>query len=280
LLLPAVQAARDSARRTTCANNLRQISTAFQLHHDTFGYLPSGGTGVDTPRTLTASGQIERGVNQAWGWAYQVLPYLEQSALYDEQDDAAVKEKGIETYFCPSRRGVTVFDVAAGKSKGLRAQIDYAGNGGTDDHGKDGMLVRSTFTDGKTGEVVKGVPVRLPGSVPDGTSNTLLLGERWMNPTWYDMATGPESDDYRGGFITGMPGRLRFVVRSGSFEPAKDRTYETFDDYSRFGSAHAGSFNAVMADGSQRVIRYSVSPEVFRKACRRNDGEAYDLSQL
>jgi hypothetical protein len=273
--LTAVQAARDSANRTSCANNLKQIGTAFQLHHDAFGSFPTGDNDIDPPRTKGA-----RGVEQAWGWAYQVLPYLEQTALWENPDDAAVKAKTIEMYFCPSRRAPIVFDVSTGKSNGPRAQIDYAGCGGTDDNGKDALLVRSNYTDPVTGAVVKTTPVRLPASVPDGASNTLLVGERYINTTWYDTAGGPESDEYRGGYITGMPGKLRFLARSGDFLPVQDRTYQSPEDFSRFGSAHPETLNAVFADGALHPIRYNVSIEVLRRASRRDDGQAFDLSNL
>ena len=121
--------------------------------------------------------------------------------------------------------------------------------------GADGLLVRSTYTDAM-GQEVKTTSVRLPGTCPDGSSNTLLVGERYMNPTWYTIGSGPESDEYRGGYITGMPGRLRFLVRSGAFEPAKDRTYLGPEDYSRFGSAHPNGFHGVFGDGAIHTIRY------------------------
>jgi type II secretory pathway pseudopilin PulG len=275
LFFPAVQASRDRAYRASCANNLRQIGTAFQLHHDAFGYFPTGGNEIDPPRTPGA-----RGADQAWGWAYQILPYVEQTALWEDPDDAAVKAKAVETYFCSSRRAPTVFDVVTSKSTGKRAKIDYAACGGTDDHGKDGLIVRSNYNDPVSGEAIKTTPVRLPGSVPDGASNTLLVGERYMNPTWYGVPTGPESDEYRGGYITGMAGRLRFLVRSGDMQPVHDRTYQSPEDFSRFGSRHPESFNAVFADGALHPIRYSVSIEVLRRACRRDDGQAFDVGSL
>src|SRR5687768_3736794 len=71
LMSPAVQAARDAARNTTCADHLKQMGLAFSMHHDALGYLPTGGNHPDPPRTKTQGGQFA----QAWGWAYQVLPY-------------------------------------------------------------------------------------------------------------------------------------------------------------------------------------------------------------
>src|SRR5689334_2248697 len=73
LLLPAVQTARESARRTQCANNIKQLAIAMQMHHDTFARLPSGG-------------DANSGVRYVIGWPYQVFPFIEQKGLRDQID--------------------------------------------------------------------------------------------------------------------------------------------------------------------------------------------------
>jgi prepilin-type N-terminal cleavage/methylation domain-containing protein len=272
LFFPAVQASRDSANRTKCANQLRQIGLAFQLHHDALGAFPTRGRKVDAPRSLTPDGAIARVSEQTWGWAYQILPYLEQTALWENPDDAAVKAATLETYFCPSRRKPVVFEVNHSRSVGPRGQIDYAGSTGTEPDGLNGLLVPCHY---KTqGEWVKPNAVRLPGSVPDGASNTLLVSERYLDPRWRDFPRGPEDNDFRGGYIAGN------LVRSGNFQPVRDRPYEHLNDYARFGSAHPVSFNAVFGDGAVHTVRYAVSIKVFKAACGRDDGDALDLSHL
>jgi type II secretory pathway pseudopilin PulG len=78
LLLPAVQAAREAARRTECGNNLKQIGVALHNYHDTFRSLPPG--------TLywPAAGPSPNGDNQMWGWSALILPFAEQGALHEQ----------------------------------------------------------------------------------------------------------------------------------------------------------------------------------------------------
>ena len=79
LLLPAIQAAREAARRTECSNQLRQLAISFHNHHDTVGHLPTGGWGWPW------LGYPEEGFGkeQPGGWMYNILPYIEQKNLHD-----------------------------------------------------------------------------------------------------------------------------------------------------------------------------------------------------
>src|SRR5207248_4870237 len=122
LLLPAVQKVREAAARVQCQNNLKQIGIAFHAHHDAIRVLPSGGWHYDDPRTMIGATPAAPPA-QHWGWGYQILPYIEQQAVYVLPTDVAVSAVPVKTYFCPSRRPPTVVS-----GIGL---IDYAGNGGT-----------------------------------------------------------------------------------------------------------------------------------------------------
>src|SRR5215470_5441259 len=100
LLLPAVQKVRESAARTKCSNNLKQIGLAFQSYHDVTAYLPTAGTevpddGTDNPPTNRLD----------WGWAYEILPYIEQAQLQNVTSNAVVRATPVSTYGCPSRQG-------------------------------------------------------------------------------------------------------------------------------------------------------------------------------
>src|SRR3954452_6650127 len=110
LLLPAVQAAREAARRSQCANNLKQVGLALQNHHDAFKYLPSGGWGWK----WMADPDRGSGEKQPGSWAYTILPFMEAQAIHDigkgttgaAKKDALARlaSTPLSGYYCPSRR--------------------------------------------------------------------------------------------------------------------------------------------------------------------------------
>ncbi|MCI0359463.1 MAG: DUF1559 domain-containing protein [Planctomycetaceae bacterium] len=291
LLLPAVQAARESARRTQCSNHLKQIGLGFQLHHDTYGAFPNGGNGAnigastgwggaDTNRAwVTASGAIAptpaTGTpatlsDQSWNWTYQILPYIEQQPLYQQLDDNLVKATPVKIYFCPSRRPPTVFDINfPGRTVGLRAQLDYAGCRGSVNNGADGVVVQSRRT-------VQ--PVR-SAVITDGTSNTLMAAERSQAIQWYNAPATVETDWHRGGWITGWAdGSPASILNlAGTNPPIKDIRHNNTAAVQititrSFGSAHPAGMTALLSDGSVRLISYTVNLGVFLNAARRDDG--------
>lgn len=110
LLLPAVQAAREAARRTQCTNNLKQIALAFQTHHDTHKKFPYAGAGADPDRTYvdsrgivvnTPTGAIGVGRQQHWSWAYQILPFMEQAGLMKRLTTTRSKPPHCQVIFAP-----------------------------------------------------------------------------------------------------------------------------------------------------------------------------------
>ena len=135
LLLPAVQAAREAARRMQCGNHLRQLGLAFQTHHDAYLACPTGGNVVGAARSMTG-GTPNLMAEQSWNWAYQILPYMEQTPLHSDPNDAKVRATPLKMLFCPTRRSPQVWDINTGGSVGLHAQIDYAGCRGTTSDGK------------------------------------------------------------------------------------------------------------------------------------------------
>src|SRR5688500_13618463 len=150
LLLPAVQSARESARRTQCTNNLKQIGLGFQNHHDVHKFYPTGGWG------WLWAGDPDRGFNeqQPGGWIYNILPYIEKEALRERGAGMPDAQKIVEisgiiatpvsTFACPSRRMAILLptqypnDVQnAVKPTPMVAKTDYAANCGDQGRNED-----------------------------------------------------------------------------------------------------------------------------------------------
>jgi prepilin-type N-terminal cleavage/methylation domain-containing protein/prepilin-type processing-associated H-X9-DG protein len=129
LLLPAIQAAREAARRTQCNNNLRQIGIGMQNHLGALGSFPTGGNtpnpviGWYTTGGLNNPGRPLGPDKQGLGWAYQILPFLEQNAVKSIVTQLQLQQAGIPGYFCPSRRTA---EKVAGVG-GATTLMDYAG---------------------------------------------------------------------------------------------------------------------------------------------------------
>lgn len=144
LLLPAVQAAREAARRTQCKNQMKQLSLAFHMHHDTHKHLPTGGWLFN----WLGNPDYGYGKDQPGGWLYNILPYIEESAIHDlgsgltgiDRDTATVQR--VQSPFggmtCPSRRSANVFGNSVSTTVYAEAinpiesssRTDYAANAG------------------------------------------------------------------------------------------------------------------------------------------------------
>jgi prepilin-type N-terminal cleavage/methylation domain-containing protein/prepilin-type processing-associated H-X9-DG protein len=284
LLLPAVQAAREAARRMQCSNNLKQLGLACLNHEQHHGIFPDGGERYWTDRTMSGATPAIA-PRQYWGWMYQILPYMEQESLWANPDLTIVQKPPIAGCFCPSRRPPQVFactNMATGQPT-TRAMTDYAGNAGCDTtgdqgwanlgNGKDGVIVRRP-----DGSSARSSSVRM-ADITDGTSCTLLAGEKAFNAGRLGEVQ-PDDDD---GYISGWDFD---EVRWGRFQPLQDwndsspASAYTLDSFATlrgsFGSAHSGGFNAVLADGSVRSFSYNVASNVFQMLSSRNDGKTLD----
>ncbi len=275
LLLPAVQAAREAARRMQCANNLKQIALAFHSYHEVHGSLPDGGKNAcDKPRHPAVSDDCSGFWTvypydwSEWSWTYQILPFLEQMNLYDEPGDdiypAGVHRRiyytPIPTYYCPTRRPARVY--------GWGAKVDYAACAGSE-------KISAFSLDRNNGVLIRRGTGRVQfAHVRDGTSNTLLLGGKQLNR---DML-GRTTDDNEPCVATGWDPEI-YRLGSQYYPPGPDSEHPSINNPSsptiwsyRFGSAHSGIFNASLADGSGRPIAFTIDLEVFRRLCVRNDG--------
>jgi prepilin-type N-terminal cleavage/methylation domain-containing protein len=264
LMLPAVQRVREAANRVVCANNPRQIGVAFHNHNFTHHKFPDSGGGWWLGRSKSALGTPLTGPQQDWGWAYQILPYIDQDTVWSNPNDEVVAGAAVKLYFCPSRRRpVALPGIQSGLPDSLRGAIDYAGNGGTGPY---------VFPDGypwldQNGLVIPRVgPDRIGlTNIPDGASNTLLVGERNFN-----LARKGQSWqwDENNGYIDGWDWD---TIRWGYEVPARDRRDGSYYDR-RFGSSHAVGVQFVLADGSVRRLSYNISLTTFQRLCNRKDG--------
>ena len=118
LLLPAIQAAREAARRTQCKDNLKNVGLAILNHVDSKKVFPTGGVtwgmmiedsteGGPQTTTATPGGKLVDTDRMALGWAFQILPYMEEQSLHNVRSSAQMRTTAVPLYNCPSRRGVT-----------------------------------------------------------------------------------------------------------------------------------------------------------------------------
>ena len=251
LSVPAVQKVRQAAARLQCANHLKLIGLAFHCHHDHQGAFPHGGSNVPPATTAHPENRAE------WSWCYQVLPFVEQADLY-RASVTTIDRTPIKAFHCPTRRAAQRYNDGA--------RVDYAGSAGTNGcDGANGMLTRPP-----------GQPPCRMMDVTDGLASTVLVGEKQLNSLMF----GYGRDDGEPCFRAGWSGDWQ-VYRVGSSPPAPDYQAENDDSPSpRFGSAHDSGLNVVFGDGSVRHIRYGIRATVWRRACVRDDGKTFLLSDL
>jgi prepilin-type N-terminal cleavage/methylation domain-containing protein/prepilin-type processing-associated H-X9-DG protein len=266
LLLPAVQKVREAASRTQCQNNLKQIGLAFHSHHDALQFFPTGGWDWTTPPTYV-NGVPAVGAEQQAGWGFQILPYIEQQAVWSGGQattdfDRALVAMGspIKTFFCPTRRAPqTVTYNIPGYLGGIDAKhalCDYAASNLDN-----------------TGVVRQFRPTRM-ADIVDGTSNTCMVGDKRLNLARLGQ---PQADDNEG-YTCGWN---EDTVRWTSQRPQPDFIGDpSLYGGKLFGSSHIGRFNMAFADGSVRSISYSISQATFKALGDVADGQVIDLDGL
>ena len=311
LLLPAVQAARESARTLQCKNHLKQLGLGCLNHHSTHGFFPSGGWGWSW-----SGGDPDRGFGrtQPGGWGYSVLPYIEQQNLWslgsgqsDAQRLVAAGDRNqtpVATMLCPSRHAVAVvanptwnlWRHLGAERRPTNARTDYcihasstsnvlsAGKSGGGEprsfaQGDDPNFSGKNFID-HTGVSFVRSTIGL-AHVRDGGSNTYLIGEKYINPHWY--LTGESLGDNHPYTISHNNDTVRWAYYDAG-NPAASQTImqdrEGFQGPSRFGGPHTAGCQFVFCDGSVRTLPFSLDGLAHSRLGNRKDGEVIEMSGL
>ena len=273
LLLPAVQAAREAARRSQCSNNLKQLALGLHNYHDTFNTLPPGG--------LT-----HRGNGNRLSWNVLILPFIEQAPLHDMvnfkanhyNQNLAAAANQVATFLCPSGvilntnqnpseyyNDVATFTLhyqAVMGPKGTNPQTGTAypwqNNTGWSDHG--GYA--------KSGAMPGGDPTDLGGpcnfrDITDGLANTLVLGEL----SWRDANTYRTWVRGISGTTSGGSKNIYYGINMVKYNSA-----DNFNDVS-MGSEHPGGCLFAIGDGSVKFLSETIDMALYLAAASRNGGE-------
>lgn len=309
LLLPAVQAAREAARVTSCKSNLKQIGLAMHQFEAVHKKFPEGGWGFQWVGYADIGGRE----GQPGAWPFSLLPFIEEKPLYqtghyrspalDRDQQLRIRlQTPVALYHCPSRRSAEVFPIdpgcpSCGQPIGITGSIDglargdYAINVG--DGRPDPSQIASWPLDfwgpvdlaeaqrltqrrqwPRPPEDFSGISylrtsVRIAG-ITDGTTHTILIGEKYVDPMHY--ASGQDWGDNEG-------------LYSG-FDNDNHRSTHSFWRYMRdtsglispgsFGSAHAAG-NFVFCDGSVQTLAYTIDPFTFSNMGNRRDGNTVEF---
>jgi type II secretory pathway pseudopilin PulG len=274
LLLPAVQAVREAARRTECKSNLRQQALALNLFHDAKGHYPPGRAG--SPRFPTGTEQ------HAVSWAFYLLPFVEQQSQFDtwkptercdDPANAVAMQTPVATFYCPSRRAPAAdrdFDNngAPSLAPSSGAGGDYAANAGLSTRNGMGEYGRKRFNGESFGPIYTNSALS-SRRVADGLSKTFAIGEKFLPPEPSDLPDGLRHAAQGDTAFFAGDNRHGAVRRSSAgFPESRNETYR-----GHFGSEHAELAHFAFLDGSVRVLLYDTDQESFEWLSVVADGQ-------
>ena len=272
LLLPAVQQAREAARRAQCKNNLKQLGIALNTYHESCNVLPSGWISVNpATNTMTPLG----GLSGA-GWATMLLPQLDQGPLYEQFNPnvsiiAAVNQpvarKSLGAFLCPSDPHPETWQItnAAGTALATLGLSNYVGGWGTielDDCSNPPGTAPVTAAGQCVSDGVFYHNSRVSfRDVTDGSSNTFCVGERRTDLTLGWLTT------WIGSVPAGVDAPTRIV---GVADHTPNHPGAHFDDFS---SAHAAGVHFLMIDGSVRFVGENIDKGAYQSAATISGNE-------
>jgi len=290
LLLPAVQKVREAAARAKCQNNLKQLGLALHNHHDALGTFPyarpirSDGSVANAGNATNTGGSPYPTTAASFGsWQVRVLPYIEQSTLQQlvigkaNSTDyaaarAAMRKVPVALFQCPSDPNSSQPDLSGSDPiyrsnyLGVTGNDDWFEAGDWGDNGRNGVFAVYSWQRSTTRK-----PIRVT-DVTDGTSNTVAVGERPVNPTggWgWLYATDFDT-------LLAVPSNETFwgAATDGGSPPCpqpsayRNDTADGRCSHNHYWSLHPGGANWALADGSVRFIPYSAADVVVLMASR------------
>jgi prepilin-type N-terminal cleavage/methylation domain-containing protein/prepilin-type processing-associated H-X9-DG protein len=312
LLLPAVQSAREAARRTQCTNNLKQIGLACFNFESTNGHFPSVNAVYPNPSTGKLQMDVTGGIltsvpvitSQIGGWSVQILDYIEGGNIINDvkasqaTTDVAPRLNTMYTtmvsvYLCPSDgNNQEGYNLTTNGSTYNMKSINYIAVSGSDEwaqtvgantfqmaNAKNGMFPRMS----RSGSVTPPPFIKV-AQIRDGTSNTIAIGERPVFPTqmyrstWsynYMDAVGSLTVPVPTGNYTYRNCTLPLPYREENPGTSAQITCAAGHHY----SYHPGGSNWLFGDGTVRFLKYSVNPSVLTALASRNGNEAISADQ-
>jgi prepilin-type N-terminal cleavage/methylation domain-containing protein/prepilin-type processing-associated H-X9-DG protein len=265
LLLPAVQSAREAARRAQCVNNLMQLGIALQGYESSHEVLPPGV--VDASKGPI----LDQAKGYGFGWITQILPYYEMRNVYNhfnlkvglyEPQNGTTRTHLIQSLLCPSSPDPTRDPSRIALTSYAGVHHDVEAPIAADNHGVLFLNSAIRYED-----------------VSDGTSQTLFVGEKARDAMELGYASGTRASLRNGGGTpnTSGPGR-RAGGNAGQGAQGQEPLLGP-DHVGGFSSRHPGGSNFTFGDGSVRFIKSSISTSVYHRLCHRADGDVIDADQ-
>jgi prepilin-type N-terminal cleavage/methylation domain-containing protein len=252
LLLPAVQQAREAARRTQCKNNMKQVALALHNYHDVHNTFPPGMVGYPPGFMASFEGKPPEVVRRAYGWAVFVLPMIEQGNLYNALDPGPVEldqalqdpvklkllQQVIPTFLCPTDNGA--------EQNANRPLMDSTGT----EH----VVAKANIVAARFGAFAWNIHYGIR-DIPDGLSNTFLLGEKatpnlFLGGIWAGTTSSDVSDP---AWPSAVMGETAMRLNKGDSNTSDNR----FADQG-FSSLHTGGAHFALGDGSARFVSENI----------------------
>ena len=279
LLLPAVQKAREAANRTQCTNNFKQLGLGLHTYHDAYTKFPPGTVGSAYYFDGSAEGPSTSVTLSRVPWALLILPYIEQSAIYNQLQSylqgggnyndlyfISSSSNVVKTWICPSDPNSPKVDTAAGQG----AHGNYVACTGSTNYGAKGTGLNGMFYAASTTRLA---------DVTDGTSNTLMTSELLVTPNSLGTdVRGRYYNDAHAGttlFTTLNPpnSSVLDVIAYCKTIPAAPCTTGTSNQFVSARSAHPGGVNVSLADASVRFVSNNVNGGTWLALGTRATGE-------